>query len=130
MEHQLSFHPRERYLLVRAKGPSDPLAAREVLAAIREKAMQGGFTRVLLDATAIAAPATASDRVLLGKAFVALIPARMRVAVLYKPEVLDKASERAAVSRGAQLLVCREIADALPWLRGSRPSVARDSHTA
>jgi hypothetical protein len=120
MSYQVSYETRDQYLLVRVSGPYDPVGARETMKIVREKATREGFTRILLDALEVGAPATELDRYAMGEAFAAMFPPPFRIAVLYRA-TRDTFAQNTAVIRGADLFICSEESEALPWLLADGP---------
>jgi hypothetical protein len=123
MEYQISYETRGQYLLARTSGPYDPSAARDALRALRERAAQGGFTRILIDAMKVAAPMTEMHRYMMGEAFAEVLPPPFKVALLY-PAMADKFAENTAVIRGADLFICNDECQAIEWLLSGGPDGA------
>ncbi len=115
MAYQVVCETRDQYLLARVSGPYDPAGALAGMKAIREKALQGGLTRILLDALGVSAPPTELDRYTMGEAFAAMLPPPFKVAVLYQT-MADRFTENTAVLHGADIHICSDEAEALRWL--------------
>ncbi len=122
MEVDMAFEERGSYLFVRAQGPSDLESVRKGLIMIRDKALEAGLRRVLVDARGVDAPAREFDRYLVGEAAAEVLRARFKVAFLYKAEKINKFAENTAVNRGANILVCADEAEALDWLLRGVPA--------
>ncbi len=115
MNDQVAYEAKDSYLRVRVSAPYDPPVHRELLRGVREKALQCGYTRLLLDGTDVPAAPSDIDRYLLGEIFADLFPPPFKVAVVY-PLQSDKFTENTAVVRGANILICRDEAEAVSWL--------------
>ncbi len=122
MEAEFAFEERGSYLFVRAWGPSDPESVRKGLIIIRDKAMETGLTRVLVDARGVDGPLREFDRFLIGEAVAELLRARFKVAFLYRAENINKFAENTAVNRGANVLIVADEAQALDWLLRGVPA--------
>ncbi len=116
MKAEFAFEERGSYLFVRAQGPSDPESVRKALILIRDRVMERGLTRVLIDARSVGPPVREFDRFLMGEAMAELLRGRFKVAVLYRAESINKFAENTAVNRGANVLVSADEAQARDWL--------------
>ncbi len=122
MNVEMEFEARANYLFVRARGPSDPESVRKALMMIRDKALETGLTRLLVDARGVGAPVREFDRYLMGEAMAELLRAPFKVAFLYRAESINKFAENTAVNRGANVLIVAEEAQALDWLLRGVPA--------
>jgi hypothetical protein len=119
---EISFQKEGNYLLVKAQGVLNPDTVREGLEDLRERAMQAGVTRILINAKEVIAPKIEFHRYLFGESMAKLLPPPLKVAVLYKAELITKFSENTAVNRGADLYICSNEIEALEWLLGALPT--------
>jgi hypothetical protein len=87
------------------------------MTAVRDEARQAGLMRILVDALEIAPPSHEFDRFWFGSAVAEFFPAReFKVALLFRPELINKFGEDTAVNRGARFLVIGAEELALEWL--------------
>jgi hypothetical protein len=113
---RISFEVEDEYLRVTIAGtyPSDTI--RDLLLAIRSKAEECARTRVLLDAWSLSPPPLDFDRFVLGETAAEIFRSRYRVAVVYRPELINRFAENVARNRGASVLVTASEVQALEWL--------------
>jgi hypothetical protein len=116
METEISFSVLESHLLVSLAGKYPALELKELLTQIRNKADDCQRTEILIDAILIEAPRSEMERYVVGEMFAALFRTDQRIAVVYRPELINRFAENVAVNRGAQLAVFDSVASALPWL--------------
>lgn len=115
MDQQLSFEARGQYLVARVSAPYDPAILRELFTAVRAKALERKFTRVLIDGTGVSLPSAEVNRYLVGETFADLFPPPFKVAALY-PRMTDKFTENTAAIRGTDILICTDETEAVRWL--------------
>ena len=118
MENQIAFLNHPGYLRVTCKGEFPAETYREFLTAIRYEAHKSGHSRILIDAFALSAPATDMEKFWVGAAIAEIFGAQFRIAVLFKPELINRFTESSAVNRGARMVVMGEEEPALQWLMG------------
>jgi hypothetical protein len=116
MGFQTTFERRAGYLRVKASGEFPTLNLREGVTSILKQAVKSGYTRVLIDAYDVSAPKSDIDRFDAGTTMAELFRGRLKVAILYPPELINKLAEDAAVNRGADVLVVHDEKVALRWL--------------
>ena len=118
---EVSFQEKGNYLATELRGEFDLEALRESFTAIRDRAMQTETKLILIDAFGLSAPKTKFDRFRAGEAAAELLPLPMKVAALYRAELITKFAENTAVNRGAEVLVCSDRDIALQWLLEDLP---------
>ena len=105
----------DNYLLCRAAGQWTRDEAERIIEEIAELATNQGYDRVLVDAQKLSAPQMELDRYLAGK-HIAMEWHRLKVAIIYPQDQINKFTENTAVNRGALLIVVSEFGDAENWL--------------
>ena len=113
---RLSFRVRAGYLRATCRGEYPSSTYREMLAAIRDKARRSKRSRILIDAFALPAPAKEFDRIWVGEAIAQIFGTKFKLAILFKPELINKLAEHTAVGLGARVLVTGDEGFALEWL--------------
>ncbi len=126
MDYQISYEAHEQYLLVRISGPYDPVRGGTLMKSVRETALQGRFSRILLDVSTVPAPPSEIDRYQMGMVFADLFPPPFKIAVLFTA-VRDKFLENTAVIRGADMFVCADEAEAVTWLLADMTDTETDT---
>ncbi len=122
---EVSFQEKGNYLAAQLRGELDLEALRESFMAIRDRAMQTETKLILIDAFGLSAPKNEFDRFRAGEAVAELLPLPMKVAALYRAELINKFAENTAVNRGAALLVCSDSEIALQWSLEDLPDKSR-----
>jgi len=112
----LVFEPEPGYLRVIIRGEYPSKSRRDVLSAVHAKMTELSYARVLADCRGLDAPKTEMDRFNLGVAIAEMVADRYRIAVVSKPEQINRFMENAAVNRGARLVVTSDEKDAIAWL--------------
>lgn len=100
-----------------AQGPFDVAGFRQLIDAAGQDCAAGGFSRLLLDITGVAPPKSEIDRYTVGAYAAERLGHRVRVAVLWQDEHINRFGENTAVNRGAVHRVFSDRAEALAWLR-------------
>jgi hypothetical protein len=112
----VSFEVADDYLRVTLAGSYPSGTIRDVLLAIRSKAEECARTQVLVDAWSLSPPSMDFERFVLGETAAEIFRSRYRVAVVYRPELINKFAENVARNRGASVFVAASEAEALEWL--------------
>jgi hypothetical protein len=119
---------KTRYLIVEATGPWNPTVrywspdrVKELIDLVNQRCRQLHYERVLLDMTAVPGEPEYSHRFEIGVYIAQVMPGRPRVAVLARPEGINKFGEDTAVNRGAVLLVTGDRNEAITWLLEGAP---------
>jgi hypothetical protein len=119
---------KTRYLIVEATGPWKPPVRywsldgmKELVDLVNQSCRQLHYERVLLDTTAVPGEPEYFDRYQIGVYIAQVMPGRPRVAVLARPEGINKFGEDTAVNRGAVLLVTGDRNEAITWLLEGAP---------
>lgn len=116
MDTHLVFEPEPGYLRVIVRGEYPSKKRHEVLSTIHAKMTELSYNRVFADCRGLDAPKTEMDRFNLGVAIAEMVANRYRIAVVSKPEQINRFMENAAVNRGARLVVMSDENDAIAWL--------------
>jgi hypothetical protein len=96
-----------------------PWNLREIFALIdriRWDTELAGVDQAFADMRGVHGPAPMLDRFFAGERVAAVLGGRVRLAVLARPEMVSKIGEKAAVSRGARILVTTSEPEALAFL--------------
>lgn len=107
----------EDRVTARVRGPFDVAGFRRLIDRVDQDCAAGGFSRLLLDITGVAPPKSEIDRYLVGAYAAERLAHRVRVAVLWQDEHINRFGENTAVNRGAVHRVFSDRAEALAWLR-------------
>lgn len=116
---RISYRNESDYLAVDIAGSWTLKALEQVSEAIVARAKENGYTRVLVDVTAMSGLGASVEWFELGK-HVALVARHMRVAVIELPERIDRFFESVAVNRGASVCVFADSRSAARWLVAAR----------
>ena len=106
----------DHYLKLTVQGQwvlNEMLALTEV---IKDEAMAAGRDRVFIDFTAVEGRIPELDRYSVGVQIAKIWQSKLRVAILYQADQINKFAENVAVNRGARIFVTWSEADALDWL--------------
>ncbi|HET7451426.1 MAG TPA: hypothetical protein VFL12_01675 [Thermoanaerobaculia bacterium] len=87
-----------------------------VIDRIRWETELAGIDRAFADMRSVEGPIPALDRFFAGERVASVLGSRVRLAVLSRPELIDKLGENAAVNRGARILVTASEPEALEFL--------------
>ena len=117
----VSFQYENSYLVAKIHGQYDVNSLRKAMDTINEKIVQLGTDRILVDSLHISAPRNEFDRYLVGLAISDLSRKGLKIAILYKPELINRFTENTAVNRGVNLHVFGDEAEALEWLLAVTP---------
>lgn len=120
METQLALEPEDGYLQVTLRGRHPSRTYPELLRSIRDEATRLGLYKILVDGRGLAAPPSEMDRFQVGVAIAELFGQRFKIAIVYRPELINKFVEDVAVNRGADLLVVGDEVRAIEWLAVAR----------
>jgi hypothetical protein len=114
MSIKLSYQEKLGYLVLKASGQwdSDSIPQGEALRAV---AQERDHTRVFIDARELSQPTKEMDRFFVGE-LAAQHWQGLKVAVLARPEILDRFAENTVVNRGAYFAVFSDEDAALEWL--------------
>ena len=118
MKLDLAFREADGYLLVQVEGEWTPEAVQQGIEEVAQAAEERGHDRVLLDIRNMSGPKTDLHRFLAGEHAAKAWghPLRLKVAAVYKEELIDKFTENVAVNRGANIIVLSDIDEAIEWL--------------
>jgi len=97
----------------------EPYSLKLFLSTIHEVAdhcRKENLNRVLIDLRKMEGSPNVFDRYEVGIEIVKAWGARIKVAVIARPSILNRMTENTAVNRGAKLLATSEMEDALKWL--------------
>ena len=129
MNLNLAFREADRYLLVQVEGEWTPEAMKKAIEEVAQAAEERGHDRVLVDIRNMSGPKIGFHRFLAGEhAARAWGPLHLKVAAVYKEELINKFTENVAVNRAANFIVLSDIDEAIEWLTGSptKPSTATE----
>ncbi len=88
----------------------------ELIDRIRWDTELAGIDRAFADMRAVEGPIPALDRFFAGERVASVLGPRVRLAVLSRPEMIDKLGENTAVNRGARILVTASETEAFAFL--------------
>jgi hypothetical protein len=77
---------------------------------------KSGLTKILADVRSLDQNIPVSDRFKLGVEFANLLGAKYKLAILARPDFIDKTGENTAVNRGGQVFVTSSMDEAIKWL--------------
>jgi hypothetical protein len=116
------------YLIAEATGPWKPTVRywsldrmKQIVDLVNQRCRQLHYERVLLDMTAVPGEPAYFDRFEIGVYIAQVMPGRPHVAVLARPDGINKFGEDTAVNRGAVLLVTGDRNEAITWLLEGAP---------
>jgi hypothetical protein len=112
----ISFEDGDGYLLVRTKGEWIPFTLLEAIQNVAEVARERGCTRVLWNANGTGVPEFDLYRFFAGKDVAKFLNRPIRLAIVYPAEHINRIGERAAVKRGANVIVMSSFDNAVAWL--------------
>ena len=107
---------RDGYFWIAVAGRWDLGDAYGLVELIRRETDLAGVDRALADLRNVDGPVPGLDRFFAGKHVATVLGARVRLAVIARPEMIDKLGENTAVNRGARILVSGTEAEALAFL--------------
>ena len=116
MGFDLLYKETDGYLLVSVAGKWMPDAAEDAVARINDEAQDRGYDKVLVDAREVGAPQSEFYRFLAGEDIAKTGGSRLRVAILFRPQLIIKFLENTAVNRGARVFVLSDFDEAVNWL--------------
>jgi len=116
MSLEINYKDEEGYLLVTVSGQWNLPELKVVVAQIRDEAAQRRQTRALVDARSMEGQPSEMDRYHFGIYAAELWGGRLKVAILYQEQFINKLAENTAVNRGAKVIVVSEREEALRWL--------------
>ena len=76
---------------------------------------QFGLTNILADIRSVNQRIPVIDRFQLGIELAKMLGPKIRLAILARPELIDKTGENTAVNRGGRVLVTLSLEEALVW---------------
>ena len=121
MGFNLSFTPRDGYLEIGVAGEWSLDSLYELIDATRRETERTGLSRVLCDGRGMTGHPTEMARFKAGVRTAEVLGAKIRVALVSRPEIITRFGENAAVNRGASLKVFADPAEALAWLMSGTP---------
>jgi hypothetical protein len=77
---------------------------------------KNGLTGILADVRSLDQTIPVSDRFKLGVEFANLLGAKYKLAILARPDFIDRTGENTAVNRGGQVFVTSSMDEATKWL--------------
>ena len=116
-----SYEERDEYLFVRAAGDWTTEGVKQLVDEIADEANARGYNRILLDILALSAPKSDMHRYVIGEYAATRWrrPNLLKVACVYRPELITKFAENTAVNRGGHICVESTVEAALDWLLNS-----------
>lgn len=115
LETRLSFEVFTEYLKVDLSGESLYSEIKDILMNIRKLAEENNRTRILIDAVDTKA-LSEMEKFSVGEIGVDVFGSKFKVAVIAKPETINKFLENVAVNRGGRVYVAGSEQRALGWL--------------
>lgn len=117
MDLQWSYEETDGYLHVRAAGDWTTEDVRRAIDDIAKTVQAKGHARILVDMRDMSPPASEFERYLAGE-HVAEVwgPLNIKVAAVWRQDLITKFVENVAVNRGANLAVLSDLNEATRWL--------------
>ena len=126
MSIDLRYEERAGYLIVAACGQWTEMAVKQAIEDLRNEADKRDFIRIFLDLRELLPPAHETIRFFTGEHIAKIWRSPFKVAVIARPERINKFTENVAVNRGATFAVFSEKTAALEWLlEGSHNEMER-----
>ncbi|MBN1997216.1 hypothetical protein JW935_06680 [candidate division KSB1 bacterium] len=116
MKLKSEYEERSGHLFIKVVGKWTTNSAKNLIDKVKAEADARGFSRVLLDITAITQPDSEMTRFYSGEYIAKIWRPPLRVAALAKPKMINKFAENVAVNRGAVFGVFSDAEEALGWL--------------
>lgn len=110
------FENKGQYLLITPEGPYTLEKYRKALQEAAEFCRQNGLKKVLADIRGIDQNISTLDRFELGIQIAKILGNQIKIAILARPEIIDRMGENAAVNRGGKAFVTDSMEKALEWL--------------
>lgn len=104
------------YFAVTATGIFTRREYLRVVDVIRDKALETGLGAALGDARGVSGNPSAADRFHIGSYAASQWAGLVRVAMVCRPEVIDRFGETIALNRGATMCVTDDHEEAIAWL--------------
>ena len=121
MALDVSIHEEPGYLVIGVEGTFEIGEMKKMIQALVIESEKRGYDRALLDISKIEGPIKQFDRFLIGQHAAEHWRPGLRVAVVYRPEEINRFAEGVATSRGANLRVVADVQSGLHWLMEGLP---------
>jgi hypothetical protein len=119
MKSEYSFEKKENYLLMRIAGEYAMEDFMSFAAILLERCEKDNVNKVLVDAFKVRnTNVDIMDRFYIGENIAKLLGSKLRLAVIWPEEHINKFAEDVAVNRGGRLFVTHSIELAEEWLLG------------
>ncbi|MCE5212727.1 MAG: hypothetical protein LLG40_14390 [Deltaproteobacteria bacterium] len=115
MKIRISFEVFTEYMKVNLSGDSLYAEIKDVLMNIRKLAEENNHTRIIIDAVNTKV-LSEMEKFSVGEIGVDIFGNKFKIAVIAKPEVINKFMENVAVNRGGRVYVTSSEQKALSWL--------------
>ena len=113
---QATFQDKGEYLFVSLRGQWTETSARRVIEEIKSEADKYNRSRVLVNLMELLPPDLPFTRFTTGKYMAEVWASSLKVAAVWKQELLTQFAENAAVNRGVKLKAFTDEQQALQWL--------------
>lgn len=121
MALDVSIHEEPGYLVIAVEGDYEIGDMKRMIQGLMVESEKRGFDRALVDISKIEGPIKQFDRFLIGQHAAELWRPRLRVAVVYRAEEINRFTEEVATSRGANMRIFPDVESALHWLMEDLP---------
>jgi hypothetical protein len=123
IEFELEDQPQ--YLSVVIGGSWDRGELQRLIVALGAECRRRGYRRALADLRAVEGQFSDADRFFLALNLADQIVGKIRLAALFRVEMINKFGENTAVNRGAEFFVTSDRDEALSWLLEGKSGIAR-----
>jgi hypothetical protein len=113
---QLTFQDRDDHLLIEGTGEWELGDVERKVEAVRQEAEERGYRRVLIDIRTVTPPPREIERFFVGERIAQVWGHSLKVAIVWRPEMLTMVGENAAVNRGANMKTFSDEDQAVHWL--------------
>lgn len=113
---QISFEVFDNYLKINLSGEYLFSEAQDILINMNKLAAENKRTRILLDARDLLLDPSVMEKFNMGELGVKIFGTKIKIALLRKPDHIDKFMENVAVNRGGNLYIVSNEQEALDWL--------------
>lgn len=117
MKSTIRFEPREDYLYMKMEGDYNEQDAFSYPTIGLAECDKYGYKKLMVNALHMGnASTTAIEKFFLGRRMAEVFGARLKVAILWNPEDIDKMAEMTANFKGADVLITGDEEEAMAWL--------------
>jgi hypothetical protein len=117
MKSKMIFEPREGFLYLEMSGEYDEQEALGYPARGLKECERLGYKKLLVNSLHMGnANTTAIEKFFIGRKMAEVFGAKLKVAILWNPEDIDKMAEMTANFKGAKVLITGDENEAMEWL--------------